>query len=236
MIFQEKQFWRSVNFGVIFTFFSVVLQLLVGLGLALLLNEDLKGRGLARGLLILPWAVPVIVSAYLWRWMLNNVYGILNWILIWVRILDTPVLWLGKVDLARISVILVNVWRGYPFVMIVLLAALQGIPEQLYEAAKIDGASAWQRFRYITLPGIKMAIAIVIILRTIWIFNWFDLIWLLTGGGPARSTSVLPIEIYLRSFLEYRMGEAASMAVIEFLILIVMVTVLFQFLMRREKE
>jgi multiple sugar transport system permease protein len=235
-IFQEEQFWRSVEFGVIFTFVSVGLQLVVGLGLALLLNEDLKGQGVARGLFILPFAVPVIVSAYLWRWMLNNVYGILNWIVMWLGLIDKPLLWLGNVELARVAVILVNVWRGYPFVMIVLLAALQGIPEGLYEAAKVDGASAWQRFRYVTLPGIKMAVAIVIILRTMWIFNFFDLIWLLTGGGPARSTSILPIEIYLRSFLDYRMGEAASMAVIEFLILAVLVAILFKFLLRREEE
>ncbi|WP_185010303.1 carbohydrate ABC transporter permease [Crossiella cryophila] len=190
-------FWAVLVRTLIWTFASVFCHYAIGLGLAVLLNRRIAGRGLYRVLLILPWAVPAFISAFAWKYMFNAQYGIINQLLGAVG-LPQPV-WLGQSDLALVAVIIVNVWLGVPFMMVALLGGLQSIPGELYEAAEIDGASAWQRFRNITLPGLRSVSSTVVLLGTIWTFNMFAVIYLVTGGiNP--NTRILVIYAFERFF------------------------------------
>lgn len=175
-------FWATLVRTVIWTFACVVCHYGIGLGLAMLLNRRMRGRGLYRVLLILPWAVPVFISAFAWRYLLNADYGLLNWVL---EALGLPgQVWLGQSDLALVSVIVVNVWLGVPFMMVALLGGLQAIPSDLYEAAEIDGATPWQRFVNVTMPGLRPVSSSVVLLGVIWTFNMFPVIYLITGNNP----------------------------------------------------
>ncbi|MDI2031026.1 sugar ABC transporter permease [Saccharopolyspora sp. TS4A08] len=175
-------FWSTLVRTVIWTFACVVCHYGIGLGLAMLLNRRMRGRGLYRVLLILPWAVPVFISAFAWRYLLNAEYGLVNWAL---EALGLPgQVWLGQSDLALVSVIVVNVWLGVPFMMVALLGGLQAIPSDLYEAAEMDGATPWQRFVHVTLPGLRPVSSSVVLLGVIWTFNMFPVIYLITGNNP----------------------------------------------------
>ncbi|WP_406692219.1 sugar ABC transporter permease [Saccharopolyspora sp. ID03-671] len=175
-------FWSTLVRTVIWTFACVVCHYGIGLGLAMLLNRRMRGRGLYRVLLILPWAVPVFISAFAWRYLLNAEYGLVNWVL---KALGLPgQVWLGQSDLALVSVIVVNVWLGVPFMMVALLGGLQAIPSDLYEAAEMDGATPWQRFVHVTLPGLRPVSSSVVLLGVIWTFNMFPVIYLITGNNP----------------------------------------------------
>lgn len=175
-------FWATLVRTVIWTFACVVCHYGIGLGLAMLLNRRMRGRGLYRVLLILPWAVPVFISAFAWRYLLNADYGLLNWVL---EALGLPgQVWLGQSDLALVSVIVVNVWLGVPFMMVALLGGLQAIPSDLYEAAEMDGATPWQRFVNVTMPGLRPVSSSVVLLGVIWTFNMFPVIYLITGNNP----------------------------------------------------
>lgn len=175
-------FWATLVRTVIWTFACVVCHYGIGLGLAVLLNRRMRGRGLYRVLLILPWAVPVFISAFAWRYLLNADYGLLNWVL---ETLGLPgQVWLGQSDLALVSVIVVNVWLGVPFMMVALLGGLQAIPSDLYEAAEMDGATPWQRFVNVTMPGLRPVSSSVVLLGVIWTFNMFPVIYLITGNNP----------------------------------------------------
>ena len=175
-------FWTTLVRTVIWTFACVACHYGIGLGLAVLLNRRMRGRGLYRVLLILPWAVPVFISAFAWRYLLNADYGLVNWVL---ESLGLPgQVWLGQSDLALLSVIVVNVWLGVPFMMVALLGGLQAIPSDLYEAAEMDGATPWQRFVNVTLPGLRPVSSSVVLLGVIWTFNMFPVIYLITGNNP----------------------------------------------------
>jgi arabinogalactan oligomer / maltooligosaccharide transport system permease protein len=175
-------FWATLVRTVIWTFACVVCHYGIGLGLAMLLNRRMRGRGVYRVLLILPWAVPVFISAFAWRYLLNADYGLLNWVL---ETLGLPgQVWLGQSDLALVSVIVVNVWLGVPFMMVALLGGLQAIPSDLYEAAEMDGATPWQRFANVTMPGLRPVSSSVVLLGVIWTFNMFPVIYLITGNNP----------------------------------------------------
>ncbi|RDI20843.1 carbohydrate ABC transporter permease [Lentzea flaviverrucosa] len=175
-------FWGTLVRTLIWTFSCVFLHYTVGLGLAMLLNRQVRGRALYRVLLILPWAVPGFISAFAWKYMFNAQYGIINQLLRSVGLPD-PV-WLGQSDWALVSVIIVNVWLGVPFMMVALLGGLQSIPGDLYEAAEIDGATSWQRFRHVTLPGLRSVSSTVVLLGVIWTFNMFAVIYLIAGPNP----------------------------------------------------
>jgi arabinogalactan oligomer / maltooligosaccharide transport system permease protein len=175
-------FWATLVRTVIWTFACVVCHYGIGLGLAMLLNRRMRGRGVYRVLLILPWAVPVFISAFAWRYLLNADYGLFNWVL---ETLGLPgQVWLGQSDLALVSVIVVNVWLGVPFMMVALLGGLQAIPSDLYEAAEMDGATPWQRFANVTMPGLRPVSSSVVLLGVIWTFNMFPVIYLITGNNP----------------------------------------------------
>lgn len=212
-------FWHALWVGTVFTVSTVLLQTLLGLGLALLLNREFPGRGLARAVAIFPFIVPTIVAVLMWRWILNDTYGIVNYLLIALGLVDSPVVWLGSPGMAMVSVVAMNVWQFFPFVVITLLARLATIPQTQYEAARVDGASPIRQFRYITLPHLRTILGVVILLRCIWMFQKFENIYLLTRGGPLRATQHLPILAYDEMFVNFSMGRAAAVAMLSFLLL-----------------
>ncbi|MBO8163564.1 MAG: sugar ABC transporter permease [Brevibacillus sp.] len=196
----------------IWTFVNVFFHFVIGLGLALLLNRNLKGRGLYRMVLMVPWAVPSFVAAFSWTWMYNETYGVFNLVL--QKLGFSPIPWLGDSFWAMVSVILVNIWLGVPFMMITLLGGLQSIPQSLYEAARVDGASAWRQFWTITLPLLKPVASTATVLGVIWTFNLFNVIFLVTRGGPVRSTEILVTYAYREAFLNWNFGVACTYGVV----------------------
>lgn len=210
--------WNAFKVSLIFTVASVGFSFLIGLGLALLLNLPLPGRGVMRSIFIIPWAVPAFVAALTWSWMFNDQFGIITSLLKDLGITKPPI-WLGG-DLALFSLIVVMIWKSFPFQIVVLLAGLQSIPGDIYEAAIVDGAIAYQRFWHITLPLIKPVAMISVLLAAINAFNFFTIPWILTRGGPAGATSVLPIYTYTVGFVGGDFGFAATMAVIMFLFIL----------------
>jgi multiple sugar transport system permease protein len=170
-------------------------------------------RALARSLVLFPYFVSTVVAVLVWRWLFNDLYGILNHLLVWLRLVRMPIDWLGQMPNAMISVILVGAWKYFPFVVIAVLARLQTIPEPLYEAAKIDGAGPLARFFDVTLPQLREVLIVVVLLRAIWDFKEFDLIYLLTGGGPIISTQTIPLLVYKYAFGLNEMGRASAYAV-----------------------
>ncbi len=232
-ILSSPDVWNAFKISLIFTVASVGFSFLIGLMLALLLNQQLPGRALLRSIFIVPWAVPAFVASLTWSWMFNDQFGIISSLLKGFGVTRPPI-WLGA-DLALYSLILVMVWKSFPFQMVVLLAGLQAIPAELYEAATVDGAKAYQRLLHITMPLLKPIAMISVLLASINAFNYFTIPWILTRGGPAGATSVLPIYTYTIGFVGGDFGFAATMAVIMFIfILIVGSLYLWQYL--RETE
>ncbi|MEO3868032.1 sugar ABC transporter permease [Nonomuraea sp. B12E4] len=208
-ILTSDLFWDKLLWTVVWTVACVSLHYGIGLGLALMLNRRLRLRSLYRVLLILPWAVPAFVAAFIWRYLYNSDYGVINGFLKLAGL--SGVGWLDDPATAKIAVIAVNVWIGVPFMMVALLGGLQSIPAELYEAAEVDGASAWQRFTAITLPGLRQVSSTVVLLGTIWTFNMFPIIFLITGGGPGSETEILVTYAFREAFTGIRdyAGSAA---------------------------
>jgi multiple sugar transport system permease protein len=220
-VLNDPLFWESFYQAIIWTGWSTVLQALFGVGLALLLQQPLKGMNVFRGLLLFPYIVPTVVIALNWRWLFNAEIGIVNHLLLSAGIVQDKIAWLSTPDMAMASAIMLNVWKYTPFVIIVVLARLQTIPTELYDAAKIDGAGAFRRFRDITLPQLAEVLAVVIVFRTIWTFNKFEEIYLLTRGGPGTSTYNLALYAFDQSIANLRMGVGAAAGVIMLLLLLV---------------
>jgi multiple sugar transport system permease protein len=197
-----------------FTVASVAGHLAIGLGVALLLNQRIRGRAVFRNLALLPWMLPPAVVATGWAWLYHNPFGMLNPLLVGLGLLDAPKAWLASPDTALGAVIVANLWRGFPFISLVLLAGLQAIPSVLYEAADVDGAGAWARFRHVTLPGLRRVMLIALTLDVINTVKYFDLIWVMTAGGPANRTEVLSTLIYRLAFQFFRTGRAAALAMV----------------------
>ena len=216
----SDEFWSSLVNNLIWTAGTLTLQVIFGVLLALMLNQNMMFRALARSLILFPYFVSTVVAVLVWRWLFNDLYGILNHLMMWGRVIDMPIDWLGSMPNAMISVIFVGAWKYFPFVVIVVLARLQTIPEHLYEASKIDGAGPFARFWDITLPQIREVLLVVILLRSIWDFKEFDLIYLMTGGGPITSTQTLPLMVYKEAFALNEMGGASALAVIMMLIML----------------
>ncbi|MEU2366125.1 carbohydrate ABC transporter permease [Streptomyces noursei] len=207
-VLTDGVFWGRLGWTVVWTVGCVGLTFLAGLALATLLNRQLRGRTAYRLALILPWAIPAFVSVFTWRMLYNEKNGILNKLLAGGGIDAVP--WLNDPTWAKLSVIAVNVWLGVPFMLVALLGGLQSIPGELYEAAEMDGASAWQRFRHITVPGLRAVSGTVILLSTIWTFNMFPVIFLLTRGGPGDATEILVTYAYRLSFVDSPRNFSAS--------------------------
>ena len=206
-------FQRAVVNSFVFTGSSVVFKLVLGMGMALVLTSRIRFRSFWTGVLLIPWVAPTVVSALNFLWIYDYSLGVLNYLLVKVfRVLPQGIGWLSEPGTAMASVIGVNVWRGFPFFGISFLAGMKAIPGELYEAAAVDGASAIQRFRHVTLPGIRNITIIVILLSTIWTFNDFAIIYILTKGGPGGATQVLPVFAYEMAFGAQRLGEAVAVA------------------------
>lgn len=218
-------FWNALKNGFIFTSSSIGLSLIFGILVALLLNQNFKGNMISRSLILLPYILPTVSIVLVWRWMLDPINGILNYIFVLLGITKRYINWFG-IDYALISVIIANAWKYFPFITISVLAALQSIPDTIYDAAKVDGAGTIKTFFSITLPQIKSVLMVLIILRFMWNFSNFDLIWLFTKGGPAGSTETLPIMTYIQSFALLRMGFGCAIGILIMIILVIFYLVL----------
>lgn len=233
-LLSDSAFLNALGNSAIYTISSLLGQSLLAIAIALLLNSKLYAGGLFRSLFILPWVLPTVVTALGWQMMLHERWGAITYYLQYFGLTAERIPFLASVETALPTVILVNVWRGYPLMMISFLSALQAVPYELTEAAIIDGANSWQRSRYITLPLLKKVFTTIVLFRAIWVFNFFDLTWQLTRGGPASATEILPIMIYKAAFGNYKFGEASSIAMLMFLVLLVLVVAYFR--MNRNEE
>jgi len=234
-VLQDHAFWQSVKNTIIFTGGSIGLKLFIGLTVALILNEAIPLRGLWRSIVLLPYAMPTLVSVLVWKWMYNDVGGVFNYLLQKSTIHTAPTLWLADPRTAMGSVIAVNVWRGFPFFVITILAGLQAVPQELYDAAKVDGAGVWARFVKVTLPGITPVIAVVTLFSTILTFNDFSIIWILTRGGPGGATDVLSTLTYKIAIPGLELGKGVAVSVLMLPILVVFIILLNRFMNRREE-
>ncbi len=216
----DGRFWQSLNNTAIFTVISVSLELVLGLCIALVLNQSFFGRGIVRTIAIIPWALPTSIMGLAWAWIFNDRFGVANDILQRFGLIETGINWLGEPGLAMVAIIIADVWKTTPFISIILLAGLQSISQDLYEAHKIDGANPWQSFYQITLPLLMPQIMIALLFRFAQAFGIFDLVQVMTGGGPAGSTETVSIYIYSTVMRYLDFGYGAALVVATFMILI----------------
>ncbi|PLP57939.1 ABC transporter permease [Mesorhizobium loti] len=235
-ILDDSDFRAAVGRTTYFTVLSVSAEVVLGVLVALLLNQEFKGRTLVRALLILPWALPTIVNAVMWRLIYNPEYGSLNALLTQIGLLDAYRSWLGDPATAMNMVILADIWKNYPLIALIALAALQTVPKDLYEAAIMDGANAWTRFWKITLPGIIGSLSVAMVLRAIEAFKVFDIFYVMTRGGPADSTKTVSFFVYQESFTYLRAGSGAAYALTVTAMSGLMISIYVVMLVRREKR
>jgi multiple sugar transport system permease protein len=222
--------WNTVYY----TGISVFFKFCIGLGLAMLLNLRLPARNILTGLILLPWIAPPVVTALTWQWLFEPTFGAFNYLIVDVfHIASKGVPWLALPNLAMGSVIVTVVWRGFPFFAVMLLAGLKAINQEMYEAAAVDGADAWRRFLYITLPGLRNVAMVVVLLATIWTFNDFTIVWNLTQGGPAGATRLYSILTYEVAFKSLQLGRGVAISATMMPVLVVIVIVLVRYMRRR---
>lgn len=220
LLMQDAVFWHALWITVIYVGSSVIAGLVIGTALALVLNEKLPFRSFLRGLALIPWVVPGVVVALLFLYIFNQQAGVLDYLLVKIGLVNHSVNWFGSTHAALAAEIIANVWNQTPFYMLMILAGLQTVPEDQHEAAKIDGASAISRFRYVTLPNIRGVLLIVTSLMVIWNFNSFDTIWATTQGGPVYSTTTLSVYVYRTAFESANVGYAAALGIVWLIILL----------------
>jgi ABC-type sugar transport system permease subunit len=230
----DHEVWIALRTSFIMVAGIVFFSYLLGLVAGLLLNHKFRLRGVYRALILVPWVVPPVVAYISWQWMLNDQSGLINQLLMQVGLIHSPVLWLAKPNLAMLSLIVVGVWVRFPFMMITVLAALSAVPDELSEAASIDGANRWQVFRYITFPLILPVTIIATLLQAIWTFNDFALPFVLTGGGPANATTPLVLLSYKEAFQRYNIGYGTSLAIISMVLMLILGIVYFRMQKRQE--
>jgi len=232
----DPDFRASIGRTLYFTLVSVTFEGVIGVLVALLLNQKFAGRNILRVLVILPWALPTIVNAMMWRLNFNPDYGRINALLSQLGIIDGYRSWLGSPDAALNAVMFADIWKNYPLVTLLVLAALQSIPEDLFEAARLDGASAWRRFRAITFPAIVAPLGVALVLRTIDAFKIFDIIYVMTRGGPVDSTKTLSFFVYQESFSYLRAGSGAAYAMLMTLMCALLITLYLLMLWRQRRR
>ncbi len=228
----DGRFWQSLTNTTIFTTISITLELFLGIVFALVLNQSFFGRGFVRTAALIPWALPTAVMGLAWAWIFNDQYGVANDILLRLGIINEGITWLGEPSRAMISLIIADVWKTTPFIALILLAGLQSIPQDLYEAHAIDGATPWQSFRQITLPLLAPQILIALLFRFAQSFGIFDLVQVMTEGGPAGATEMVSIYIYamVRRYLDF--GYGATLVTVTFFLLIAAVAIVSWLLSR----
>lgn len=229
---QDGRFWQSLWNSTIFTFASVAIELVLGMAIALVLHQSFRGRGVVRTIAILPWALPTALIALAWTWIFNDQFGVVNDILLRLGIINSGINWLGDPTLAMISVIVADVWKTTPFISILLLAGLQSISNDLYEAQAIDGATPWQSFWRITIPLLMPQIVIALLFRLAQSFGIFDLIAVMTGGGPGGATEMVSLYIYATVMRYLDFGYGAALVVVTFSLLVLAVAIASFFLSR----
>ena len=223
----DGRFWQSLVHTTVFTSISITLELILGLIFALILNQSFGGRGFARTAALIPWALPTAVMGLAWAWIFNDQYGVVNDILLRLGIITEPITWLGEPTRAMFSLIIADVWKTTPFIALILLAGLQSIAQDLYEAHAIDGATPWQSFKQITLPLLTPQIIIALLFRFAQCFGVFDLVQVMTGGGPAGATEMVAIYIYatVRRYLDF--GYGATLVTVTFFLLILTMMIVY---------
>jgi multiple sugar transport system permease protein len=231
----DETFWLSLWNSLIWVCGAVSAQFVLGFLAALLLNRSFAWRGPARALMIVPWALPSVIIGLMWTWMYDFNLGVINDALLRLGVIRAPVPWLAQPETALLSVILTLTWQGFPFFAVVILAGLQAIPRDLYEAAAIDGANAWQEFRHVTLPSLAGVIATALLLRLIWVANSLDVILVMTGGGPGLETHTLPLYAFLKAYSGHEFGYGSALAVVLTLLLLAAVAA-YVFRVAREHE
>jgi multiple sugar transport system permease protein len=232
----SSEFRSALLNGIIYTLATTALSVGLGVAFALLMNRNFIGRRWLSAIVILPYLIPSVATVLIFNWQLDPNYGMFNQILLDLHLINTPVAWLGSPSLAMFTVIMVSAWAFFPIVYIMVLARLQTIRPSLYAAARVDGANVFQRFRYITLPQLRNVLFLAVLLRGIWIFNTFDMIWLLTGGGPQGSTENLPVLVYKNVFIEQSLSKGAATAMMMFLLLALFSALYFVIFRRRGRS
>lgn len=217
LFFKDENFLLVLKNTFMWVFGSTLLQFTLGMAAALLLNKKIKGRTLFRSIILIPWVTPIVAVGFTWRWMLDPQWGLINYYLQKLGLISEYIVWLGRDDTVWIALLLASMWKGVSFMCVMLLAGLQTVPEDLYEAAKVEGANIPQCFLHITLPIIKPIVITTVLLGTIDTWNNFRMIWVLTEGGPGYSTSVLSTYVYTRAFQDFSFGEGSTIATISFL-------------------
>jgi ABC-type sugar transport system permease subunit len=215
---------------------GVAVKAFVGMSMALALNEQFFGRTVVRALLFLPWTVPAFVAGLIWRWMYDDQNGLFNWALMNLGVIGEPISWLGTTTWAMPAVMSVVIWKGFPFFAIAYLAGMQAIPSEQYEAAEVDGASSWQRFLFITVPGLRHVMLVTCMLSLIWTANTFDIVFIMTRGGPSNATEVFPMLIYDQGIRNGRIGEAAAAAMLAVPVFAGLIVILTRYLQDRDEE
>jgi ABC-type sugar transport system permease subunit len=235
LITTDSEFHRTLGFSFIYAFAVVSISYVMGMCFALLLNRDIKGRGFFRAMILIPWIIPPVVAATNFTWLLNDQLGFINVLFQRLGIINKPVLFLADETIARITVCLTGAWKSFPFMTIVLLSGLQGISGELYEAASIDGAGFFRSFRHITVPMLKPVTMISTVLMFIWTFNNFENIYLLTKGGPANATFVLPILSYYTAFFRSQLGYASAISTLMLIVLLLLALIYMRILNADDK-
>jgi multiple sugar transport system permease protein len=225
-VLAEPEFWQAARNGLVYAGASIILQVVLGIGFAMVLDLAFPFRRLVRGLVVLPYLLPTVVVAMTFQWMTDGSFGILTALAFELGLGVIP--WFDTPATAMASVVLASVWLWTPFVTVCVLAGLQTIPPELYEAARVDGAGPVGRFLHVTLPQLRPVLTVVVLLRAIWMFNKFDIIWLLTRGGPLGATQHLPVLAYARAFQLFDVGGGAAIAALSFLLLSVLVAIYFR--------
>ena len=219
-ILRNPGFRMALTHSLIFTFFSILFQFTIGLGLAILLSKAFPLNNVMRGILLSGWQIPSVVTGTIFLWLFNLDYGLVNFLLTSTRIVNQPIAWFFQSSTAMVAVIIANIWLGIPFNVILLSAGIAGLPEDVYEAATVDGANGWQKLVYLTVPLLKSTIGAVLMLGFIYTLRVFDLIWIMTKGGPGTATEVLPTLAYRLSFINFNFGQSAAISVFILVILL----------------
>ena len=234
-LLQDAEYRRSILNTLVFTAISIVGKLFFGVLMALALNVEFKGRNVVRALLMIPWTLPNIVAVLNWRWIFSSTGGIANYLLKSLHLIDKDLIWFGSAGLAMATCVIATVWRGTPFFGVSILAKLQTISKDGYEAAAIDGANIWQRFRYITLPEIKDVIMLSTLMSTIWTLNEFESIWLMTGGGSNGATETMNVFSYQTAMRSMMLGKGIAVSVIAMPVLIILISLISRRMLKDEE-
>ncbi len=231
-LLQDNLFLETVWNSFVYTITTVFFKMLLGVILALLLNQDIPCRNLVRGLILMPWIVPTSLSVLTWLWMFDSLFSVVNYILLGLGLISTKIPWLGDPFWAMVSVAIVNVWRGLPFFAVSFLAGLMTIPRELYEAAEVDGALRFRQFWHITLPLLQPVIAVVVLFSTIWTFADFQIVYILTHGGPINATQIFATMAYDVALVAGRIGEGSAISLFLFPALLVVIILMLKYLRR----